>query len=63
MASAVQEFFVSPAAQRRAARYLPDCQLAEFSDARHELFMEDDTVRDRWFAAIDDFIATRVPRP
>jgi len=61
--SAAQEFFVSPAAQHRAARHLPDCRLAEFPDARHELFMEDDTVRDRWFAAIDDFIATRVPRP
>jgi alpha-beta hydrolase superfamily lysophospholipase len=35
----------------------PDCTLVEFPDSKHEPFLERDTIRDPWFAVIDNFFA------
>jgi lysophospholipase len=55
--SAGLDSFVRPEAHRRRSLQLPHCTLVEFPTARHELFMESEAIRDRWFAAIDAFIA------
>ena len=62
LASAGVETFLRPETHRRAARLLPDCTLVEFPDSKHEPFLERDAIRDRWFAAIDHFIADRFAR-
>jgi lysophospholipase len=63
LASAGVETFLRPEAHHRAARLLPDCTLVEFPDSKHEPFLERDTIRDSWFAAIDHFIADRLEWP
>jgi lysophospholipase len=60
LASAGIEWFVDPEAHRRAARLLPDCRLVEFPDSKHEPFLEQDAIRDRWLDAIDRFVAERL---
>ena len=50
------DHFVVPAAHHRAAVLLPRCRHAVFEDAKHELFMERDAIRGRWFAEIDRFL-------
>jgi lysophospholipase len=60
LASAGIEAFVEPEAHRRAARFLPDCTLVEFPDSKHEPFLEQDEIRNRWFEAIDRFIDDRL---
>ena len=52
-----QDDYVEPAAHRRACAILPACEIIDFPEARHELFMETDRIRDEWFAAIEDFLA------
>jgi lysophospholipase len=51
-----------PEAHHRAARLLPDCTLVEFPESKHEPFLERDAIRDRWFAAIDQFVAASLRR-
>jgi len=58
--SAGIEMFVDRQAHRRAAACLPDCTLVELPRSKHEPFLETDAVRDRWLAAIDDFLARRL---
>ncbi|MGC2415917.1 MAG: alpha/beta hydrolase [Stellaceae bacterium] len=60
MGRAGREVVVSPAAQRRAARLLPDCTLVELSESKHDPFLERDAIRDYWLACLDRFIAERV---
>jgi lysophospholipase len=60
LASAGRETFLMPEAHRQAALLLPDCTLVEFPNSKHEPFLERDAIRDRWFAAIDRFIAERL---
>jgi lysophospholipase len=55
--SAAVDAFVDPQAHRRAAQYMPCCTLVELPHSKHEPFLEADAVRDRWFAAIDSFLA------
>ena len=62
LASAGMETFLRPEAHRRAARLLPECTLVEFPDSKHEPFLERDALRDRWFAAIDEFVAEHLAR-
>src|SRR5207248_2868655 len=57
-----REKVVSPAAQRRAARLLPDCTLVELPESKHDPFLEHDRVRAYWFACIDRFIGERLLR-
>jgi lysophospholipase len=63
LASAGIDPFIDPGAHRRAARLMPDCTLIELPDSKHEPFLERDAIRDRWFDAIDRFIAKRVAVP
>ena len=62
LASPGREMVVSPAAQRRAARLLPDCTLVELPDSKHDPFLERDAVRAYWFDRIDRFIAERLAK-
>jgi lysophospholipase len=55
-----REVVVSPAAQRRAARLLPDCTLVELSESKHDPFLERDSIRDKWLRRLDRFIAERL---
>lgn len=59
--SAGQDLLVDPTAHLRAASLLPEGRLVTFPNAKHELFQETDDVRDRWFAAIDSFVAEHIP--
>ncbi len=64
LGSAQRELFVNPSAHRRAAKYLPHCQLVAFPGGKHELFHESDSVRGPWFEAIDAFSAAHLhPSP
>lgn len=60
--SAGEDLFVRSAAHRRAVELLSDARLVSFPEARHELFMETDTTRDRWLTEIDRFIDTEIGR-
>jgi lysophospholipase len=61
--SAGIESLVDRGAHRRVAACLRNCTVVELPDSKHEPFLEVDTVRDRWFAAIDDFLGERLCRP
>ena len=50
---------VSRTAHRRAARLLPDCELVELPECKHEPFLEQDQIRDEWLARVDRFIGER----
>jgi lysophospholipase len=52
---------VSPTAIRRAARLLPDVELAMFEQGAHELLRESDAVRLEALARIDCFLDARAP--
>lgn len=53
---AMEEAYVDPQAIQRAAMLLPKCELAVFATARHELFMETDSIRGRWLGAMETFL-------
>jgi len=55
--SASGDRVVDPRAQAAVARRLPDCTLVSYPDARHEVLMECDAIRDRVWADIDAFLA------
>lgn len=55
--SAPGDMVVDPAAQRAVARRWPGCELIEYRQARHEVLMECDAIRDRVWADIDAFLA------
>jgi lysophospholipase len=57
--AAQEEHFVDPAATARAARLLPNGTLMPFLGARHELFLERNDFRNKWLAAIEQFISAR----
>src|SRR5262249_57137073 len=62
LACAGVDDFVDVHAHRRAASILPHCRHIEFHDAKHELFLASDPIRNRWFEAIDRFLgAVGVP--
>jgi lysophospholipase len=61
LASAGIEAFVDTAAHHRAAHVLGDCTLIEFPDSKHEPFLEQDPIRNRWLDAISGFVAERLP--
>ena len=56
-----RDILVSPRRQQAAAALLPEARLVRFPEAKHELFMEADTVRRPWLAAIDAFVIERFP--
>jgi lysophospholipase len=52
----MEDAYVDPLAIQRAATVLPKGELTVFASARHELFMETESVRGRWLAAIESFL-------
>jgi alpha-beta hydrolase superfamily lysophospholipase len=60
MASPGLDMLVNPEGHRRAARLLPDCTLVELPASKHEPFHEVDAIRDRWLAAIREFLDARL---
>lgn len=48
---------VKSSAMREVAGQIPYCQTVEFPDARHELFMEQDSIRKKAWEAVEVFIA------
>jgi lysophospholipase len=60
MCRAGREVVVSPAAQRRAARLLPNCTLIELPESKHDPFLERDAIRNYWLSCLDRFIAERL---
>jgi lysophospholipase len=63
MVAAGTDRVVSVAAQKSACRRLPNCRLLIISEARHEILMETDAIRTRFWAAFDAFIANQAARP
>ena len=59
LGSAGRDAVVSRAAHRRAAHLLPDCELVELPESKHEPFLEQDEIRDEWLARIDRFMRER----
>src|SRR5947208_1961492 len=57
-----RELVVSVTAQRRAARLLPNCTVAELSESKHQPFLERDAVRSAWLEHIDRFLAAQLSR-
>lgn len=55
--SAPGDRVVDSRAQRAVARRWPTCTLIEYPQARHEVLMERDAIRDRVWADIDAFLA------
>lgn len=45
-------------ASLRAAGLMPNCTRIDIDEARHEIWMERDVLRQRWLAAMDDFLTT-----
>lgn len=63
MASAGEEVVVSVPAQRRICRELPDCEFVAIPGSRHEILMETDAVKDRFWRAFDRFWVHRMGMP
>ena len=57
-----RELVVSVKAQRRAARLLPNCTLAELPESKHQPFLERDAIRNVWLGHIDRFLKARLSR-
>jgi lysophospholipase len=60
IASAGQDVIVENAAHQRAARHLADCVLEAYPDAKHDIWMERDTVRAPLLAALERFLTDKV---
>jgi lysophospholipase len=56
MVSALADAILVPASHERACGLMPHCRLLQVPDARHELLMERDELRDEFFSAFDEFI-------
>jgi len=63
MVAAGTDRVVSVAAQKSTCRRLPNCRLLIISEARHEILMETDAIRTRFWEAFDAFIANQAARP
>jgi lysophospholipase len=63
MVAAGADRVVSLAAQRSACRRLPNCRLLVLAGARHEILMETDAIRSRFWEAFDAFIAKQTTHP
>lgn len=57
MVSALADAILIPATHERACGLMPNCRLSVVPDARHELIMERDELRDQFFEAFDRFVA------
>jgi lysophospholipase len=57
-----REVVVSVKAQRRVARLLPNCTVAELRESKHQPFLEGDAARDAWLDHIDRFLGVQLSR-
>ncbi len=55
-----KESLVSNAAIKKAARFLPNAEILDLPEARHEILVETDEMRDLFFKAFDDFLNIHV---
>ncbi len=60
IASAGQDVIVDSRAHARAARHLPDCAVTHYDDAKHDIWMETDAIREPLLATLDQFLADKV---
>jgi len=60
--SAGKDTLVRSETHGRAVGFLPNAKLVSFPEARHELFMETDAIRDPWLIEIDRFLETLIRR-
>jgi lysophospholipase len=60
IASAGRDVIVDNRAHARAARYLPDCAVTHYADAKHDIWMETDAIREPLLATLDQFLADKV---
>ncbi len=60
MASAGKDVIVRSDAQHAIARQLPDCVIEDFADAKHDIWMERDSIRAPLLAALDRFLDERL---
>jgi lysophospholipase len=56
MIGAGRDRIVNTAAEREFARRLPKGTYLEFADAEHEILMESDSIRARFWVAFDAFV-------
>jgi lysophospholipase len=61
LALAGEELVIDNARTRQIAPRLPHARLVEFTGARHEILMEKDAVRGKFWAEFDVFVASAVP--
>ncbi len=52
------ERVVVKTASERAASLLPNCTRLDVPEAKHEIWMERDDLRQRWLTAVDSFLTT-----
>jgi lysophospholipase len=57
LAGAGRDRVVAVEADRAFARRLPNARYVEFADSEHEILMENDSIRARFWSAFDDFVA------
>ena len=56
MVSAGEDNIVSNRAQANIKRRLPQCRLVNFENAKHEILVETDDIRERFWKIFDDFL-------
>ncbi|CAN0599742.1 unnamed protein product, partial [Laminaria digitata] len=60
IASAGKDVIVDSRSHARAAQHLPDCAISEYDNAKHDIWMETDAIRDPLLAALDQFLIEKV---
>jgi len=55
-----EDKIVNEETTRKDAALIPNCRTVELPGARHELWMEEDKLRNAWLAAVDKFLDERV---
>lgn len=61
MVGAGRDRIVDTAAEREFAARLPKCRYEEFGDAEHEILMENDAIRTRFWESFDEFMTQYAP--
>jgi lysophospholipase len=59
--SAREDTLVDPNSHDWAARHIPHCTIQRYADAKHEIMMETDAIRARFWRDVDAFLADVAP--
>ena len=54
------EKIVDRSAQDRALKFLPNAKVVDIHDAKHEIWMERDALRNQWLDKVDEFLKERL---